>query len=174
MTTAQEKNNVSPVRSGWTLSTSMPFKETITGLLGEWGRGVLGAQKEFLKKLKAKCQLAQRADINGASPRRGEKKLENANVELTNPALTSSAFQQKSPDVIVKDPMTSKTKSSHDLVTWGHGYVYVSTPPGLKWVPANRVKPFIPKTAKPPAEAPQSGQCCLEEEKVLNPLPIIS
>ncbi|RMC06516.1 hypothetical protein DUI87_15953 [Hirundo rustica rustica] len=34
------------------------------------------------------------------------KKLENLNVELNNPALTSSAFQQKSPDMIVKDPAT--------------------------------------------------------------------
>ncbi|RMB92636.1 hypothetical protein DUI87_30945 [Hirundo rustica rustica] len=64
-------------------------------------------------------------------------------------------LQQKSPDVIVKDPATRGTKSPHDQVTWGHGYAYVSTPPGLKWVPAEWVKPFIPKTAKPPAEAPQ-------------------
>ncbi|RMC18018.1 hypothetical protein DUI87_04894 [Hirundo rustica rustica] len=44
----------------------------------------------------------------------------------------SSAFQQKSPDVIVKDPATRETKSPHDLVTWGCGYTYVSTPPGPK------------------------------------------
>ncbi|RMC03455.1 hypothetical protein DUI87_20654 [Hirundo rustica rustica] len=66
-----------------------------------------------------------------------------------------SAFQQKSPDMIVKDPVTRETKSPHDQVTWGHGYAYVSIPPDLKWVPAEWVKPFIPKTAKPPAEAPQ-------------------
>ncbi|RMC06840.1 hypothetical protein DUI87_16289 [Hirundo rustica rustica] len=81
------------------------------------------------------------------------KKLENVNVKLNNAALTSSAFQQK--DVIVKDPVTRETKSPHDQVTWGCGYAYVSTPTGLKWVPAEWVKPFIPKTAKPPAEAPQ-------------------
>ncbi|RMC22128.1 hypothetical protein DUI87_03001 [Hirundo rustica rustica] len=69
--------------------------------------------------------------------------------------VESSAFQQKSPDVIVKDPATRETKSPHDHVTWGCGYAYVSTPPGLKWVPAEWVKPFIPKTAKPPAEGPQ-------------------
>ncbi|RMC19740.1 hypothetical protein DUI87_03304 [Hirundo rustica rustica] len=64
-------------------------------------------------------------------------------------------LQQKSPDVIVKDPATRETKSPHDLVTWGRGYTYVSTPSGLKWVPAEWVEPFIPKSAKPPAEAPQ-------------------
>ncbi|RMC12752.1 hypothetical protein DUI87_10277 [Hirundo rustica rustica] len=82
------------------------------------------------------------------------KKLENVNVKLNIPALTSSAFQQKSPDVIVKGPVTRETKSPHDQVTWGRGYACVSTPPDLKWVPAEWVKPFIPKTAKPPAEAP--------------------
>ncbi|RMC05657.1 hypothetical protein DUI87_17742 [Hirundo rustica rustica] len=34
---------------------------------------------------------------------------------------TSSAFQQKSPDMIVKDPVTRETKSPHDQVTWGRG-----------------------------------------------------
>ncbi|RMC19369.1 hypothetical protein DUI87_03979 [Hirundo rustica rustica] len=58
------------------------------------GAGVSGAQKEFFKKLKAEHRLAQCADTNGASPRRGEKKLENVNIELTNPALTSSAFSK--------------------------------------------------------------------------------
>ncbi|RMC07074.1 hypothetical protein DUI87_16530 [Hirundo rustica rustica] len=53
-------------------------------------------------------------------------------------------LQQKSPGVIVKDPATRDTKSPHDLVTWGRGYTYVSTPPGLKWLPAEWVKPFIP------------------------------
>ncbi|RMC18953.1 hypothetical protein DUI87_03551 [Hirundo rustica rustica] len=54
--------------------------------------GISGAQREPFKILKAECRLAQRADTNGASLRRGEKKLENAQVELTNHALTSSAF----------------------------------------------------------------------------------
>ncbi|RMB90804.1 hypothetical protein DUI87_32797 [Hirundo rustica rustica] len=35
---------------------------------------------------------------------------------------SSSAFQQKSSDMIVKDPVTREPKSPHDLVTWGHGY----------------------------------------------------
>ncbi|RMC12976.1 hypothetical protein DUI87_10505 [Hirundo rustica rustica] len=83
------------------------------------------------------------------------KKLENVNVKLNNPALTSSAFQQKSPDMIVKDPATRETKSLLDQVTWGCGYAYVSTSPSLKWVPAEWVKPFIPKTTKPPVEGPQ-------------------
>ncbi|RMC21802.1 hypothetical protein DUI87_02671 [Hirundo rustica rustica] len=57
--------------------------------------------------------------------------------------------------VTVKAPATRETKSPHDLITWGRGYACVSTPSGPKWVPAKWVKPFIPKTAKPPAEAPQ-------------------
>ncbi|RMC16615.1 hypothetical protein DUI87_06552 [Hirundo rustica rustica] len=165
MITAQEKNNVSPVRSGWTFGISVPFKEKITGLLGRWGWGVSGAQKEFFKKLKSERRLAQCADVNGASLRRGEKKLENVNVELTNPALIGSAFQQKSPDVIVKDPATRETKTPHDQVTWGRGYAYVSTPPGLNWVPAEWVKSFILKTAKPPAEAPQVASAAWRRRK---------
>ncbi|RMC14889.1 hypothetical protein DUI87_07066 [Hirundo rustica rustica] len=93
------------------------------------------------------------------------KKLENVNVKLNNPALTSSAFQQKSPDMIVKDPATRETKSPHDQVTWGHGYAYVSTPRDLKWVPAEWVKPFIPKTAKPPAEGPQVASAAWRRRK---------
>ncbi|RMC14069.1 hypothetical protein DUI87_09157 [Hirundo rustica rustica] len=77
------------------------------------------------------------------------KKLENVNVKLNNPALTSSAFQQKSPDMIVKDPATRETKSPHDQVTWGRGYACVSTPPDLKWVPAEWVKPSSPKLQNP-------------------------
>ncbi|RMC16319.1 hypothetical protein DUI87_08535 [Hirundo rustica rustica] len=87
----------------------------------------------------------------------GAPRLEEPHVEhvAEEPHAGTSAFQQKSPDLIVKDPATRETKSPHDLVTWGRGYTYVSTPPGLKWVPAKWVKPFIPKSAKPPAEAPQ-------------------
>ncbi|RMC21768.1 hypothetical protein DUI87_02637 [Hirundo rustica rustica] len=48
------------------------------------------------------------------------------------PAPTLDDMLQKSPEVIVKDPVTRETKSPHDLVTWGHVYAYVSTPPGLK------------------------------------------
>ncbi|RMC16279.1 hypothetical protein DUI87_08494 [Hirundo rustica rustica] len=93
------------------------------------------------------------------------KKIENVNVKLNNPALTSSAFQQKSPDMIVKDPVTRETKSPHDQVTWGCGYAYVSTPPGPKRVPAKWVKPFIPKTAKPPAEGPQVASAAWRRRK---------
>ncbi|RMC17231.1 hypothetical protein DUI87_05809 [Hirundo rustica rustica] len=93
------------------------------------------------------------------------KKLENVNVKLNNPALTSSAFQQKSPNMIVKDPVTRETKSPHDQVTWGRGYACVSTPPDLKWVPAEWVKPFIPKTAKPPAEGPQGASVAWRTRK---------
>ncbi|RMB89463.1 hypothetical protein DUI87_34150 [Hirundo rustica rustica] len=74
-------------------------------------------------------------------------------------------LQQKSPDMIVKDPVSRKTKSPHDQVTWGRGYAYVSTPTDLKWVPAEWVKPFIPKTAKPPAEGPQVASAAWRRRK---------
>ncbi|RMC19675.1 hypothetical protein DUI87_03238 [Hirundo rustica rustica] len=73
--------------------------------------------------------------------------------------------EAKSPDVMAKDPASRETKSPHDLVTWGRGYACVSTPSGLKWVPANWVKPFIPKSAKPPAEAPQVASAAWRRRK---------
>ncbi|RMC00399.1 hypothetical protein DUI87_23007 [Hirundo rustica rustica] len=80
------------------------------------------------------------------------------------PAL-HDMFQQKSPDMKVKDPATRETKSPCDQVTWGLGYAYVSTPPDLKWVTAEGVKPFIPKTAKPPAEGPQVASAAWRRRK---------
>ncbi|RMC06993.1 hypothetical protein DUI87_16446 [Hirundo rustica rustica] len=74
-------------------------------------------------------------------------------------------LQQKSPDMTVKVPVTRETKSPHDQVTWGRGYAYVSTPPDLKWVLAEWVKPFIPKTAKPPAEGPQVASAAWRRRK---------
>ncbi|RMB95570.1 hypothetical protein DUI87_27680 [Hirundo rustica rustica] len=73
-------------------------------------------------------------------------------------------FSTKVTDVIVKDPATWETKSPRDQVTWGRGYAYVSTPSGLKWVPA-KGKPFIPKTAKPPVEAPQVASVAWRRRK---------
>ncbi|RMC12140.1 hypothetical protein DUI87_11275 [Hirundo rustica rustica] len=69
------------------------------------------------------------------------------------------------PPVMVKDPATRETEGPHDLITWGRGYTCVSTPSGLKWVPAKWVKPFIPKTAKPPAEAPQVASAAWRRTK---------
>ncbi|RMC14062.1 hypothetical protein DUI87_09149 [Hirundo rustica rustica] len=64
-----------------------------------------------------------------------------------------------------KGSATRETKSPHDLVTWGRGYTYVSTPPALKWVPAKWVKPFIPKTAKSPAKGPQVASAAWRRRK---------
>ncbi|RMB97135.1 hypothetical protein DUI87_26419 [Hirundo rustica rustica] len=116
-------------------------------------------QKQFLDFQDNGGRRSQRSKGNFS------KKIENVNVKLNNPALTSSAFQQKSPDVIVKDPVTRETKSPHDQVTWGRGYSYVSTPPGLKWVPVKWVKAFIPKTTKPPAVAPQVASAAWRRRK---------
>ncbi|RMC17410.1 hypothetical protein DUI87_05991 [Hirundo rustica rustica] len=69
------------------------------------------------------------------------------------------------PPVIVKDPATKETEGPHDLITWGRGYTCMSTPSGPKWVPAKWVKPFIPKIAKPPAEAPQVASAAWRRRK---------
>ncbi|RMC20271.1 hypothetical protein DUI87_01117 [Hirundo rustica rustica] len=82
--------------------------------------------------------------------------FENLNPPIVRHFRENCQLQLKAkPPVIVKDPATRETEGPHDLITWGRGYAYVSTPSGPKWVPAKWVKPFIPKTAKPPAEAPQ-------------------
>ncbi|RMC19493.1 hypothetical protein DUI87_04105 [Hirundo rustica rustica] len=100
--------------------------------------------------------------------------FENLNPPIVRHFRENCQLQLKAkPPVMVKDPATRETEGPHDLITWGRGYACVSTPSGLKWVPAKWVKPFIPKTAKPPAEGPTSGQCCLEEEKAPNPLLLI-
>ncbi|RMC19448.1 hypothetical protein DUI87_04059 [Hirundo rustica rustica] len=69
------------------------------------------------------------------------------------------------PPVMVKDPATRETEGPHDLITWGCGYTCVSTLPDLKWVPTEWVKPFIPKTAKPPAESPQVASAAWRRRK---------
>ncbi|RMB97104.1 hypothetical protein DUI87_26387 [Hirundo rustica rustica] len=116
-----------------------------------------------------KKQFLDFGDNGGGRSQRAKgnfsKKIENVSVKLNNPALTSSAFQQKSPDMIVKDPATRETKSPHDQVTGSRGYAYVSTPPDLKWVPAKWVKPLIPKTAKHPAEGPQVASAAWRRRK---------
>ncbi|RMC05656.1 hypothetical protein DUI87_17741 [Hirundo rustica rustica] len=69
------------------------------------------------------------------------------------------------PPVMVKDPATKETEGLHDLVTWGRGYACMSTPSGPKWVSAKWVKPFIPKSAKPSAEAPQVASAAWRRRK---------
>ncbi|RMC15581.1 hypothetical protein DUI87_07782 [Hirundo rustica rustica] len=82
--------------------------------------------------------------------------FENLNPPIVHHFRENCQLQLKAkPLVMVKDPATRETEGPRDLITWGCGYACVSTPPCLKWVPAKWVKPFIPKTAKPPAEAPQ-------------------
>ncbi|RMC02848.1 hypothetical protein DUI87_20040 [Hirundo rustica rustica] len=103
-----------------------------------------------------------------------EMALANADKQCKAPILSLSIevdptlrdmLQQKSPDMIVKDPATRETKRPHDQVTWGRGYAYVSTAPDPKWVPAEWVQPFIPKTAKPPAEGPQVASAAKRRRK---------
>ncbi|RMB93263.1 hypothetical protein DUI87_30385 [Hirundo rustica rustica] len=82
--------------------------------------------------------------------------FENLNPPVVRHFIENCQLQLNAkPPVMVKDPATRETEGPHDLITSGCGYACVSTPSGLKWVSAKWVKPFIPKSAKPPAEAPQ-------------------
>lgn len=48
--------------------------------------------------------------------------------------------------VLIKDPETHQIRGPFPLITWGRGYACVSTPAGLKWVPAKFIKPYIEPT----------------------------
>ncbi|RMC09678.1 hypothetical protein DUI87_13464 [Hirundo rustica rustica] len=92
--------------------------------------------------------------------------FENLNPPIVHHFGENCQLQLKAkPPVMVKDPATRETEGPHDLITWGHGYACMSTPSGPKWVPAEWVKPFIPKTAKPPAEAPQVASAAWRRRK---------
>ncbi|RMC21225.1 hypothetical protein DUI87_02083 [Hirundo rustica rustica] len=92
--------------------------------------------------------------------------FENLNPPIVRHFRENCQLQLKAkPPVMVKDPATRETEGPHDLITWGHGYAFVSTPSGLKWVPAKWVKPFIHKTPKPPAEAPQVASAAWRRRK---------
>ncbi|RMC21175.1 hypothetical protein DUI87_02033 [Hirundo rustica rustica] len=92
--------------------------------------------------------------------------FENLNPPIVRHFRENCQLQLKAkPPVMVKDPATRETEGPHDLITWGRGYACVSTPSGPKWVPAKWVKPFIPKTPKPPAEAPQVASAAWRRRK---------
>ncbi|RMC20661.1 hypothetical protein DUI87_01513 [Hirundo rustica rustica] len=92
--------------------------------------------------------------------------FENLNPPIVHHFRENCQLQLKAkPPVMVKDPATRETEGPHDLITWGRGYACVSTPSGPKWVPAKWVKPFIPKSAKPPAEAPQVASAAWRRRK---------
>ncbi|RMC22380.1 hypothetical protein DUI87_00694 [Hirundo rustica rustica] len=92
--------------------------------------------------------------------------FENRNPPIVRHFRENCQLQLKAkPPVMVKDPAARETEGPHDLITWGRGYACVSTPSGPKWVPAKWVKPFIPKTAKPPAEAPQVATAAWRRRK---------
>ncbi|RMC22075.1 hypothetical protein DUI87_02947 [Hirundo rustica rustica] len=62
---------------------------------------------------------------------------ENLNPPIVRHFRENCQLQLKAkPLVMVKDPATRETEGPHDLITWGRGYACVSTPSGLKWVPA--------------------------------------
>ncbi|RMC20202.1 hypothetical protein DUI87_01048 [Hirundo rustica rustica] len=76
-------------------------------------------------------------------------------------ALTNANEQCKA--AILSLPM--ELAPTLDDMLQGRGYAYVSTPPCLKWVPDEWVKPFIPKNANPPAEAPQVASAAWRRRK---------
>ncbi|RMB93669.1 hypothetical protein DUI87_29899 [Hirundo rustica rustica] len=92
--------------------------------------------------------------------------FENLNPPIVRHFRENCQLQLKAkPPVMVKDLETRETEGPHDLITWGRGFICVSTPSGLKWVPAKWVKPFIPETAKPLAEAPQVASAAWRRRK---------
>ncbi|RMC19051.1 hypothetical protein DUI87_03655 [Hirundo rustica rustica] len=92
--------------------------------------------------------------------------FENLNPPIVRHFRENCQLQMKAkPPVMAKDPATRETEGPHYLITWGRGYACVSTPSGPKWVPAKWVKPFIPKTTKPPAEAPQVASAAWRRRK---------
>ncbi|XP_014106443.1 PREDICTED: endogenous retrovirus group K member 19 Pol protein-like [Pseudopodoces humilis] len=50
------------------------------------------------------------------------------------------------PPVLIKDPESQLTSGPFPLITWGRGYVCVSTPSGPKWLPGKNVKPYLGAT----------------------------
>ncbi|RMC04383.1 hypothetical protein DUI87_19204 [Hirundo rustica rustica] len=92
--------------------------------------------------------------------------FENLNPPIVHHFRENCQLQLKAkPPVMVKDPATRETEGPHDLITCGRGYACMSAPSGPKWVPAKWVQPFIPKTAKPPAEAPQVASAAWRRRK---------
>ncbi|TRZ13513.1 hypothetical protein HGM15179_013613 [Zosterops borbonicus] len=77
----------------------------------------------------------------------------NCSFESMNPPIirhfggNKDLKEREQPPVLVKDPETMRTEGPHDLITWGRAYACVSTPEGLKWVPAKWVKPYVPKVS---------------------------
>ncbi|RMC19367.1 hypothetical protein DUI87_03977 [Hirundo rustica rustica] len=63
--------------------------------------------------------------------------VENLNPPVVHRFRENCQLQLKAkPPVMVKDPAAWETEGPHDLITWGRGHAYESTPSGLKWVPA--------------------------------------
>ncbi|RMC12550.1 hypothetical protein DUI87_10070 [Hirundo rustica rustica] len=86
------------------------------------GPALSGIGESSGKVSKAEQDLGIKAEISNLKPESQDSSF------TIGGSLISSAFQQKSSDMIVKDPATRETKSPHDQVTWGRGYAYVSTP----------------------------------------------
>ncbi|RMC21721.1 hypothetical protein DUI87_02590 [Hirundo rustica rustica] len=129
------------------------------------GRTIQGACGQRISRRHVKEEGAQEQVLDEMTLADANERCKAAILSLSmEPAPTLHDMLQ-SPDVIVKDPATRESRSPHDLVTWGRGYDYVSTPPGFKWVPPEWVKPFIPKSAKPPAEAPQVASAAWRRRK---------
>lgn len=53
---------------------------------------------------------------------------------------------KENPEVLIKIPETQQIEGPYHLITWGRGYPSISTPQGLRWIPAKWVKPYVTST----------------------------
>lgn len=56
---------------------------------------------------------------------------------------SAAVLNSERPPVWTKNLHTGGWEGPHELITWGRGYACVSTPTGLKWVPARHVRPYL-------------------------------
>ncbi|RMC19274.1 hypothetical protein DUI87_03881 [Hirundo rustica rustica] len=145
--------------------TGIPYSPTGQAIVGRTHQNlkrILSQQHQSLKLETPQIQLSKALfTLNFLNCR-----FENLNPPDVCHFRENCQLQLKAkPLVMVKDPATRETEGPHDLITWRRGYTCVSTPSGPKWVPAKWVKPFIPKTAKPPAEAPQMASAAWRRRK---------
>lgn len=56
---------------------------------------------------------------------------------------TAQAKLKEQPPVFIKNPETGQVSGPYPLITWGRGFVCVSTHVGPKWIPAKIIKPQL-------------------------------
>lgn len=56
---------------------------------------------------------------------------------------TAQEKLKEQPPVFAKDPETGQVCGPYPLITWGRGFVCVTTGAGPKWIPAKNIKPQL-------------------------------